>query len=950
MPGLSPRRARVAHSVRLATACGGASVALGVASLAAWTFGLCPRAVDWTCAFIAPALAIGLIVCGLLIARQHRVALRSLRQVEAGRRHAQREAESLARLEAENPNPVLRVGPAGRVLYANQAARRALPVAWGIGAGEALPDELVRLSLRALEGGEPIEAEIRAGHSTFLVTFAPIEQGPYVNLYTRDITDRRRAEKAMHDSYRLLQAIIGGTDDLVFVKDRNGRYLMANRAACRELGRDLEELVGRDDRALLPPADADELQAADREVLEQGRNVVREEAVTRGATTRTFLSTKGPIRNNRGQIVGLYGISRDITDRKDAEEEILDANRCLKAMTECRQALMHATSEPEMLHEVCRIIVGVAGYRLAWVGFAEDDADRTVRPAAVAGRENGYVSQAKITWADTPRGQGPTGSAIRTGLSVIVDDIATDPKFAPWREAALARGYASSITVPLLADAPASADRPDRRAFGAINICSHRARAFDAAEVQLLTELAADLSFGVTSLRARLDRQRAEDAREMAEQALRQSEEKYRELVENANSIILKMDRQGNLIFINEFAQKFFGYRQEEILGRNVVGTIVPEVESSGRDLKSLIARITDRPGDYHINANENMTRDGRRVWVAWTNREIYDGRGELVGVLSIGNDMTETIRREQQLRQAQKLEAVGLLAGGVAHDFRNHLTVIRGYSEMMLHLSMVSGRAREYVQEILKATERSANLTNELLSFSRKQILRPEVVNLNSILSDMAKSLTRLIGEDVRLTVATADDLRHAKVDVAQFQEAIVNLVVNSRDAMPTGGRLAIETGNVDLDEAFVSENVGASPGPHVMVAVRDTGCGMDADTAKQVFDPFFTTKPAGQGTGLGLAMVYGFLKQSNGHITVETRPGRGTTMRMYFPVVDAPTASQAVAPRIGRLSHGDGTVLVVEDEPAIRRMLVQTLQHCGYSVLSASSPRKALAMVKEY
>lgn len=899
----------------------------------------------------------------LSIAYLLRIFSHAIHRVEADRSRAETETRWLAQLQAENPNPVLRVSSDGRIAYANEAAQHLLLAPWRCTTGQPVPREWFALVLKALRAAVPIEAEVSHNRTRLLLTLAPVEQGPHVNIYARDITDRKRAERTMHESYRLLQAIIGGTDDRVFVKDLGGRYLMANRAACVALGRPLGDILGHTDRALQAAAEADAIGDSDRQVLAHGAGRVQEETITRGAATRTFLTTKGPIRNHRGQVVGLFGISRDITDRKIAEEEILDANRCLRAMTACRQALMHATSEDEILRDTCRIIVEVAGYRMAWVGFAEDDAERTLRRAAFAGCENGYLNKLRLTWGDdTPTGQGPAGRATRTGLPVAVNDVATDEAFRPWRAAALARGYRSAIAIPLLPSPPETAATTDRRAFGIIAIYSQRPRAFDTAEVQLLTELADDLAFGILSMRARQERHRAQAAlaaseeqfrseRAMAEQALRESEEKYRELVENANSIILKLDRRGNIIFLNEFAEKFFGYRKEELIGRNVVGTIVPPVEStSGRDLADMIARVMENPAGFHSNANENMTKDGRRIWVSWTNREIYDSTGELVGVLSIGNDMTENIRREQQLRQAQKLEAIGLLAGGVAHDFRNHLTVIRGYSEMLLQLAMVSGRARDYVQEIVKAADRSTNLTNELLSFSRKQILRPQVVGLNGVLNDMAKSLTRLTGEDVRLTVMTADNLSNVKVDVAQFQEGIVNLVVNARDAMPKGGRLVIETSNVALDEAFARDNVGAVPGPHVCVTVRDTGEGMGPETIKQIFDPFFTTKPPGRGTGLGLPMVYGFLKQSHGHITVESQLGHGTTMRMYFPAVEAPAEAAPAAPVVAPLSRGQGTVLVVEDEASIRRMLVQTLKNCGYSVLAAGSARRALTMVRDY
>jgi signal transduction histidine kinase len=314
------------------------------------------------------------------------------------------------------------------------------------------------------------------------------------------------------------------------------------------------------------------------------------------------------------------------------------------------------------------------------------------------------------------------------------------------------------------------------------------------------------------------------------------------------------------------------------------------------------------------------------------------------------GQDITDRKKMEDQLRQSQKMEAVGLLAGGIAHDFRNQLAVIQGYGEMLLRQRMVSGQTEEYIQNMLKAAERSTTLTGQLLAFSRHQELRPEVVDLNRVIEDISRSLIRVIGEDVRLHVEPNPDLGAVKIDPDQFRQAMLNLALNARDAMPKGGQLTIETSNEILNGDFVGQHQGALPGQYAMIVMSDTGTGMDKTTLEQVFEPFFTTKPVGQGTGLGLAMVYGFVKQSGGYISVYSEPGQGTTFKIYLPQVQEAPRLETELPLPTELFHGRGTILVAEDEESIRQVLVQTLRECGYTVLEASRAQEAIPLGEHY
>jgi PAS domain S-box-containing protein len=305
--------------------------------------------------------------------------------------------------------------------------------------------------------------------------------------------------------------------------------------------------------------------------------------------------------------------------------------------------------------------------------------------------------------------------------------------------------------------------------------------------------------------------------------------------------------------------------------------------------------------------------------------------------------------KSQDQLHQSQKMEAIGKLAGGVAHDFNNLLTVILGYGEIVLGQLRPDDPLRADIDEIHRAGRRAAELTHQLLAFGRKQIFAPRVLDLNDVVKGLDRMLRRLIGEDVEITTALDSDAGRVRTDPAQVEQVIVNLAVNARDAMPKGGKLTLETGNVELGEDYARSRVGVAPGPYVMLAVSDTGHGMNAETLSHLFEPFFTTKEKGKGTGLGLSTVYGIVKQSGGHVGVYSEPGRGTTFKVYFPRVDAPADAPAVPVAAEPLRKGTETVLLVEDEDAVRRLARTALQRQGYAVLDARSPGEALELARE-
>ena len=427
------------------------------------------------------------------------------------------------------------------------------------------------------------------------------------------------------------------------------------------------------------------------------------------------------------------------------------------------------------------------------------------------------------------------------------------------------------------------------------------------------------------------------------ERALWESESKYRVLVAKADEAIF-IAQDETVKFPNPKALEMTGYSTEDLAGVPFTGLIHPE------DRANVLERYIDRlrggvpPEAYPFRI---MRKTGEELWVLLTANLIdWEGRP---GVLCLLRDITKERNLEAQFRQSQKMEAVGRLAGGIAHDFNNLLTVTLGYCDLALNRIGTPDPLRRDLEEIRKASDRCAALTRQLLAFSRKQILVPKVINLGDVVADMDKMLRRIIGEDIDLVSARGKDLWNVKADPGQIEQVIVNLVVNSRDAMPSGGKLIIETTNVVLDESYALGHKYVSSGSYVMLAVSDTGHGMDEETLARIFEPFFTKKE--RGTGLGLSTVYGIVKQSGAHINVYSEQGMGTTFKMYFPRVEATVTE---IPGAGALPSGDlrgsETILVVEDEELVRQMVREILVQYGYTVLEARSGGEAVDLCSRH
>jgi PAS domain S-box-containing protein len=439
-----------------------------------------------------------------------------------------------------------------------------------------------------------------------------------------------------------------------------------------------------------------------------------------------------------------------------------------------------------------------------------------------------------------------------------------------------------------------------------------------------------------------------ERQRREAEVALRASEERFRALVENSSDALLLIDGEARVTYLAPSSTRHLGWKPEEMVGRSIFDFLHPD----DRELVgNRMAESLRQPGQLVTAEIRFLHADGS--WRIMEGAGVNHLKDPSVGAIVVNaRDITDRRRLEEQLRQAQKMEAVGQLAGGVAHDFNNLLTAILGYCNLMLDEIPREDPLRPDLEEIHSAGERAAALTRQLLAFSRRQMLQPQIVDINTLVQQLEKLLRRLISEDVELVTALAPALSPVRVDPASVEQVLVNLAVNARDAMPLGGRLTIETANVELDDAYAVTHVTARPGHYVMLAVSDTGEGMDAMTSARVFEPFFTTKEQGKGTGLGLATVYGMVKQSGGYIWVYSEPGHGTTFKVYLPHAEQRVSSHSshAGRRRNDESHGWETVLLVEDEDAVRVLAREVLRRHGYVVLEARHGVDALRIAERH
>ena len=641
-----------------------------------------------------------------------------------------------------------------------------------------------------------------------------------------------------------------------------------------------------------------------------------------------------------GKMRGVIEYVRDTTERKRTEEALRQSEEEAKPLSQ----------ENTIVAEIGRVINSSLKIEEVYERFAEEvkkliPFDRIV--INLTDLKNNTSTTAYIAGIDVQDRRaghvfplpGSTHEHIIRTRSILLIQTEDEAEVAgrfPSLLSTFRAGLRSMISVPLI-----SKDE----VIGVLHLRSTKSNAYSERELRLAERVGNQIAGAIANAQLFAERERAEEA-------LQKSEERFKELYDNAPLGYHEFDAEGRIIRVNRTELEILGYTAEEMLGRYIWDFIVEEISR-----EAVKAKLAGKLSPGRAFERTYRRKDGTTFPVLIEDRLLEDDKGRIIGIRSTIQDITERKRAEEQmnnlqdqLRQSQKIEAIGRLAGGIAHDFNNLLTVIKGYSELSLIKLKEGDPLKENIEEIHRASQRATDLTQQLLAFSRRQILEFKVLDLNIILQDLDKMLHRLIGEDIELVYLLSDHLGKITTDPGQIEQMILNLAVNARDAMPSGGKLTIETANVELDETYAHSHIGMKPGRYVMLSLSDTGCGMSPEAKEHLFEPFFTTKEKGKGTGLGLSTVYGIVKQSEGDIRAYSEPGQGTTFKIYLPRVEEETSTLPHEDDKDSLPQGSETVLLVEDELSVRGLALQVLRENGYNLLEAANGNEALRMAQEY
>lgn len=620
--------------------------------------------------------------------------------------------------------------------------------------------------------------------------------------------------------------------------------------------------------------------------------------------------------NRRQQKLAEQARQRLEIERTELLERLKQENEDLAALTQVTTNAISTLDLDELLRVLLGRVVEVMRADTATI-LLVDGAELRVRASA------GAVNLSDSTYVKRV-GEGFAGSVASRMKPVYVEDAAVDPLITDplIRE----RGIRSMLGVPL---------KRNGTLIGVLHVGWLTVHPCRDREVHLMQITAERCAAAIHN--AQLYQEATRSAAELRLQSAA--------LNAAANSIVIT-DLNGTIEWVNPAFEALTDYRAEEAIGKNP-----RELSKSGLHDQLFYRDLWDTilAGQVWRGEVTNRRKDGSLYSEEQSIMSVKDARGELAHFVAIGRDLTEQKRLEAQLLQAQKMEVVGRLASGIAHDFNNLLTIINGTAELALMELRDDDPQRADFLQIHGAGNRAASLTRQLLAFSRQQIMKPDVLNLSTLVANLQGMLQRLIGEDIALVVVLAKDVGRVMADPGQIEQVVMNLAVNARDAMANGGMLTIETRNVDLDEAVAAEHPSVQPGPHVMLAVSDTGHGMDEATRTRIFEPFFTTKESGKGTGLGLSTVYGIVKQSGGSIGVSSEVGKGATFTIYLPRVGEVAHKAQPAPTVTSV-QGTETVLIVEDEAAVCRLTKRILQLAGYTVLTASNGGEALLLLERH
>jgi PAS domain S-box-containing protein len=719
--------------------------------------------------------------------------------------------------------------------------------------------------------GNLIDVEIRSHPITFCEKEAELVVG-------HEVVDRDRVEQALRESEERYSDLLHGVKDYaIFMLSPGGYVVNWNQGAERIKGYKASEIIGSHLSCFYTPEDVRGavpwralLVAA-----EQGRHEETGWRVRKDGSRFWADAVVTAVRDHQGELRGFCKITRDITERKEADEALrLAEQKYRHIFEEAILGIFQSTPEGRLL---------------------------SVNPAMA--RMCGYESPGLM-------------------IASVVD-----------------------IRSQFYAD-PSRRDEIERllqqhKLVEHFEIQVHRK---DGAKIWLsVNARAVRIGGRITHYEGTLEEI---TDRKLLQEQLVEAEQKYRSIVDNANFGVFQSTPDGRYLTVNPALATMLGYSSIEDLYASL--TSIPDQLYVDPERRQEFKRLLEEHGAVQHFELQAYRKDRSKMWIAANVRAVRQN-GVITHYEGINEDITQYKLLQDQFRQAQKMEAVGRLAGGIAHDFNNSLAVITGYSDLLqLHLSP-GDPLRAYAEEVGKAGRRAASLTRQLLGFSRKQVIHPVVLDLNTVIGEMEQMIRRLIGDDIQVAFKREPQLGRVKFDPGQLEQILMNLAVNARDAMPTGGKLWLETSNVEVDNAYALQNPYAKPGRYVMLSVSDSGCGIDSETQRHIFEPFFTTKSPGKGTGLGLSTVYGIVKQNGGTVNVYSEVGKGSTFRIKFPLTqEGSEESEPAQPAKERLT-GSESILLVEDEEALRALAHTCLVSRGYRVLEAESPAEARRVIAE-
>ncbi|MDA8415281.1 MAG: ATP-binding protein [Desulfobacteraceae bacterium] len=609
----------------------------------------------------------------------------------------------------------------------------------------------------------------------------------------------------------------------------------------------------------------------------------------------------------------------NIKNRKKVLEKL---NRALKAYSECNQTLIRADNEIELMQDICRIIVEAGGFSVAWVGIAEKDTDKTIKPIAQWGDTQGYLKNLNVSWSNRDLGRGPTGTAIKTGKPVIVKYIEYDPRWEIWRENALRHGFRSSISLPLI-----SGGRP----FAALVIFSGDVCAFDD-EVKLLSELADDLAYGITSLRVANENEKVQKEYHL-----------LASVIEQAKECILLIDGKGVIQYVNPAVTTINGRSPLDMIGYNINTMVCLAAE---RELYDAILKASSQ--EEHLAFLFQYKHDNGAMLeldvITWT---VSDGIGNIISHVALIRDVTYEMQLESQLRRAQRMEAIGTLAGGIAHDFNNTLASVITCTEMALEEAPEGSTLREFLDVVLKSGLRGKNLVKQILTFSRQGEQKRQEVGVDLVVNECLKLLRATLTPTIEIRLHIDKNLGLVFADPTQIQQIVMNLCTNAVHAMrgQANGEMDIWLDNVAIDHFSVTKPVNLPPGQYLCLTVRDNGHGMDEKIINRIFDPFFSTKGQFEGTGLGLSVIHGIVSNHGGTITVESKPDQGSEFKVYLPSLNKSSNVSVDSPSAPPLP-GTESILLIDDEEDLAFGTERMLKQLGYQVMARTDPLVALQL----